>query len=181
MTMEEKYQIVISNDQSYDNQLLYGVKSTKIFCRPSCSSKKPLRKNTVFFYTNQEAIENGYRPCKRCRPDRETYQPDEELVAEVKRYLDQHFLDDEVLSQLPSEFSISANHLRRVFKLVMQCTLNQFLVSKKIDEAKRLLNQPQYSIIEIVHQSGFKSSSNFYKCFKNITKMTPREYRNGDV
>ena len=178
MTIEEKYQIVISNDKSFDNQFLYGVKSTKIFCHPSCNSKKPLRKNTVFFYTFQEAIEKGYRPCKRCRPDKEAYQPDAEFVAEVKRYIDMHFLDEEVLSQLPGEFSISENHLRRVFKLVMDKTLHQYLINKKIDEAKYLLIQSNFSIIEIIYKSGFKSSSSFYKFFKDINKMTPREYRN---
>lgn len=177
MTMEEKYQIVISNDQSYDNQLLYGVKSTKIFCRPSCNSRKPLRKNTVFFISNEEAISQGYRPCKRCRPDRELYRPDEDLVAEVKKYIDLHFREGDVISQLPSDFSISMNHLRRVFKWVMKQTLNQYLIKKRIDEAKCMLKQSDFSIIEIVYKSGFKSSSNFYKCFKGITGMTPREFR----
>ncbi len=177
MTMEEKYQIVVSNDKSYDNQLLYGVKSTKIFCHPSCSSKKPLRKNTVFFNSNEEAIIQGYRPCKRCRPDKEIYRPDQELVAEVEEYIDEHFREGDVISRLPSEFSISMNHLRRVFKWVMKKTLNQYLVKKRIDESMCLLRQSDVSIIEIVHQSGFKSSSNFYKCFKDIAEMTPREYR----
>ena len=63
-----KWKVVIENDNSFDECFFYAVKSTGIFCRPSCRSKPPLQNNVEFFHTSEEAVKAGYRPCKRCRP-----------------------------------------------------------------------------------------------------------------
>lgn len=68
MDEQEKLQAIQNRDKSYDGKFLFGVKTTKIICRPGCPAKIPLEKNVVFFDTMEEAIEKGYRPCKRCKP-----------------------------------------------------------------------------------------------------------------
>ncbi len=68
MNDKEKIKAVLSRDKSYDDKFIFGVKSTKIICKPSCPSKLPLEKNIVFFHSIDEAIKNGYRPCKICKP-----------------------------------------------------------------------------------------------------------------
>lgn len=69
MNEQEKMQAIQNKDVSYDGRFIYGVKTTKIICRPGCPAKVPLKKNIVFFDTMEEAIEKGYRPCKRCKPE----------------------------------------------------------------------------------------------------------------
>lgn len=68
MNDKEKIKAVLSRDNNYDDKFIFGVKSTKIICKPSCPSKLPLEKNIVFFNYIDEAIHNGYRPCKICKP-----------------------------------------------------------------------------------------------------------------
>ena len=68
MTAQEKWLAIQNRDRSYDGKLIYGVKTTKIVCRPGCPARVPLFKNIIFFDTMDEAAEKGYRPCKRCKP-----------------------------------------------------------------------------------------------------------------
>ena len=76
----EKWQALISCDKDYDGLYFYGVKTTGIFCRPSCKSRMPIRDNVIFFHNSRKAIEMGFRPCKRCRPDQVDFEPNLELI-----------------------------------------------------------------------------------------------------
>jgi len=67
---QEKYDFLGRQDKSYDGQFYIAVKTTGIFCLPSCSAKKPLQKNVIFYDTKEEAIKNGFRACKVCKPDK---------------------------------------------------------------------------------------------------------------
>lgn len=77
MNAQEKLQAIQNRGSSYDGKFIFGVKSTKIVCRPGCPAKVPLEKNIVFFETLEEAVQKGYRPCKRCKPE-QLYQSQEE-------------------------------------------------------------------------------------------------------
>ncbi len=67
---QEKYDCLGRRDKKYDGKFFVAVKSTKIFCLPSCRAKKPLQKNVIFYDTKDEAIQNGFRACKICKPDK---------------------------------------------------------------------------------------------------------------
>lgn len=69
MNEQEKVRAIQNRDSSYDGKFIFGVKTTKIICRPGCPARVPLEKNIVFFDTMAKAIEKGYRFCKRCRPE----------------------------------------------------------------------------------------------------------------
>lgn len=69
ITFETMWEAVISSNNRFDEIFYYAVKTTGIYCKPSCKSKIPLQQNVLFFYTKNDALEKGYRPCKRCRPD----------------------------------------------------------------------------------------------------------------
>lgn len=69
MTEQEKMKAIQTRDKNYDGKFIFGVRSTKIICRPRCPSRLPLEKNVVFFDTIEQAIQGGYRPCKRCKPE----------------------------------------------------------------------------------------------------------------
>ena len=84
LTDNEKWDAVVHCDPTYDGQFFYGVKTTGIFCRPSCKSKTPLRENVEFFDEAAVASARGMRPCKRCRPDLLDYAPTRELLSKIK-------------------------------------------------------------------------------------------------
>lgn len=83
----EKWQAVASCDSKYDGMFFYGVKTTGIFCRPSCKSRTPIRANVIFFDNVVNAIEAGFRSCKRCCPDKIVFEPDLELVKKVNHII----------------------------------------------------------------------------------------------
>ena len=84
MTEQEMWEAVQRSDASYDGLFFYAVKTTGIFCRPSCKSKPPKRENLCYFASGEEARAAGFRPCKRCRSDLLEYQPMREIAAEIR-------------------------------------------------------------------------------------------------
>lgn len=174
---QEKWQAVISCDNRYDGMFFYGVKTTGIFCRPSCKSKTPVRGNVTFFENAAKAIENGFRPCKRCCPEKVVYQPDVELIEKVKDIFDADFDKQIDLRHVSKQLGVSTNHLIRLFKQHTDCTPAQYLTKIRIDKAKEMLKQSDTNILEIAYGTGYRSVSTFYKCFKEQTGHTPNEYR----
>ena len=86
----EQWRAIVGNDPSYDGQFYYAVKTTGIFCRPSCKSRPPNRENIGFFLTAEQALAAQFRPCKRCKPTGQRL-PDEEWIAMVTVYIDRHY------------------------------------------------------------------------------------------
>ena len=70
LSEQEKYDFIGSKDKKYDGKFYTAVKTTGIFCLPSCRAKKPLQKNVIFYDTKEKSIKNGFRACKICKPDK---------------------------------------------------------------------------------------------------------------
>lgn len=173
----EKWEAVISCDRKYDGLFYYGVKTTGIFCRPSCKSKTPIRENVIFFDNAAEALDEGFRPCKRCCPDKVDFQPDSELVEKAKNIFHTYFNKQVELSDISKQLGVSVNHLSKLFKQHTKLTPTQYIIKLRVEKAKELLKKSDKNIVEISFETGFKSLSNFYKCFKEETEFTPSEYR----
>ncbi|HBF36041.1 MAG TPA: AraC family transcriptional regulator [Firmicutes bacterium] len=176
-TDNEKWQAVLECDETFDGQFYYGVKTTGVFCRPSCKSKTPLRKNVEFFDTIESAFAFGLRPCKRCRPDRLSYHPKSELIEQAKNIYDTYFDDGVKLSLGIKQLNISQNHLIRIFHQQLNLTPGQYLQKLRIEKALELLANPDSKILNIAFICGFGSLSNFNVCFKKKVGLTPTEYR----
>ena len=111
---ETMYRALVNRDPSFEGIFYIGVRTTGIFCRPTCSAKKPARENVDFFATSTDALENGYRPCLRCHPlDPNAHPPKliERLRAEVQRAPDGRLTDKELAA-----LSIDPSTARRQFK-----------------------------------------------------------------
>jgi AraC family transcriptional regulator of adaptative response / methylphosphotriester-DNA alkyltransferase methyltransferase len=173
----EKWQAVISCDNCYDGLFFYGVKTTGIFCRPSCRSKTPARENVVFFDNSKVAADEGFRPCKKCRPDKAVFEPDSELVKKAKDILDSNFDNTIDLRDISKQLGVSTNHLARLFKKQLGLTPANYITGLRIAKAAELLGQSDANVLEIAYMTGFKSLSNFYRCFKARTGITPKEHR----
>ncbi len=173
----EKWQAVINCDKSYDGIFFYGVRTTGIFCRPSCRAKNPARENVVFFATVEQAIKKGFRPCKKCRPDLLVFEPEQDLVKQVKNIFDYKGHTYLELNKISKSLGVSTGHLIRLFKHYQGLTPVQYLTKLRINNAAELLIKSDMNILDIAYMSGFQSLSNFYRCFKKLTGYAPNEYR----
>lgn len=173
----EKWQAVVNCDKSYDSSFFYGVRTTGIFCRPSCRAKTPAQANVVYFDNAEDAAAAGFRPCKRCCPDRVDFEPDAELANKAKDMLYKSCDSPVELRRISTQLGVSMNHLERLFRKHIGLTPTQYITGVRVDKALELLGKPDGKILEIAYTSGFKSLSYFYKCFKEQTGYTPEEYR----
>lgn len=177
MTADEMYEAVINNDANYDGLFFYGVLSTGIFCRPSCQSKKPLRENVRFFRNAGEAIEAGFRPCKRCRSDLLTYHPMRDIAETLKHHLDELYEHQVLWSEELRKIGLSERRAVEIFKEAYGMTPKAYMDSLRLNEAKRLLAQTDTKIIDIAASVGFGGLSTFNRFFKERTGCSPNMYR----
>lgn len=87
LSFDEMVEIFNAGDHSYDGVFYTAVKTTGIYCRPSCKAKKPKKENVTFYPTPKEAEDAGFRPCKRCQPDMIDFDPKMELITTAKTYM----------------------------------------------------------------------------------------------
>ncbi|MCX7709285.1 MAG: helix-turn-helix domain-containing protein [Clostridia bacterium] len=183
LTNEIKWQAVINNNAEYDGAFYYAVKTTGIFCRPSCKSRVPSRKNVVFFHSPEEALKDGFRPCKRCRPDEPelSVELDKKAYEKITWILEEEYMSPDILPELPLRMGISAFHLQRSYKKHTGYTPRAYLQKVRIIKAKQLLLDNQRSNTEICFSIGFHSLSSFYAAFRAETGLSPGKFRNQTI
>lgn len=174
---QEKWQAIRQRDASYDGTFWYGVRSTGIYCVPSCQSRLPGKENIVFFSTPEEAEAAGFRPCKRCRPDIAQYQPNQQFLLHVKSLIDNQFDDPMLLRETLGSLPVTVRHLNRLFKLKFHQTIHAYLMDKRLQAAAEKLCHTDESVVTIALTSGFHSMSSFYTNFKRAYGMPPQQYR----
>ncbi|HWR23743.1 MAG TPA: Ada metal-binding domain-containing protein [Feifaniaceae bacterium] len=177
LSEEEKWQACVRSDGSYDGRCYVAVKTTGIFCRPSCTARKPLRKNVAFYDTREEAQANGYRPCKRCRPDLAEFRPAEEAAELCRRLLEREYRNPAPLNEVLKEMNISSGHMGAIFKQHYGVTPVIYRNRLRVEAARRMLRETKLGVAEIALDCGFKSLAPFYEAFKRQTGKTPQGYR----
>lgn len=177
MTNAEKWKAALACDQSFDGVFFYAIKTTGIFCRPSCRSRAPLQKNVVFFERAEQAMEAGFRPCKRCRPDLLTYDPKCEIALRAKAALDGTLARGEAPDAALCGLGISKQRLNAIFKGYFGTTILQYIKNARISDAKAALRDTEISVAQIAYDAGFQSLSAFYRAFQRQTGLAPGEYR----
>ncbi|GAA4713890.1 bifunctional transcriptional activator/DNA repair enzyme AdaA [Brevibacillus fulvus] len=172
----ELWEIFVSCDSSYDHLFYAAVTTTKIYCRPSCKSRKPKQTNVRFYRTRAQAEQAGFRACKRCRPDCDL-SPQLELVTDALEYLMKHYRQKLVLQDIAEAVGVSPYHLERLFKQTTSLTPRQHLEKIRVDKAAYLLKKSKRSNLQICYEVGFQSPSNFYKAFRRLKQCSPAAYR----
>lgn len=175
-SFDEMWEKVMACDRKYDGLFYTAVKTTKIYCRPSCRSRKPKKINVDFYLTMAEAEEKGFRACKRCQPETE-YSPDEELTRQVMAYLTANYRESISLQDIAAHVGMSPSYLERVFKQETLETPRTILEKIRIDKAAELLKRTSLSNLEVCFETGFQSPSNFYKIFRKLKAHSPHEFR----
>lgn len=175
-SFEEMWEKIIACDRKYDGLFYTAVKTTGIYCRPSCRSRKPKKMNVVFYPTLHEAERQGYRACKRCQPDIE-HSPNKAFALNAISFLTVNYKRKLSLEDLANHLGMSLSYVDRLFKLETAETPRSYLEKLRIDKAAYLLKNTAQSNLEICYEVGFQSPSHFYKAFRRLKACTPSEYR----
>ncbi|WP_218091021.1 bifunctional transcriptional activator/DNA repair enzyme AdaA [Paenibacillus solanacearum] len=173
---DEAWQAIIGNDASYDGIFFYAVKTTGIFCRPSCKSRVPNQTNVRIFRNARQALEAQFRPCKRCKPDGLRL-PDEEWVAQIEQWIEGHYGETLTLGKVAELFHGSPYHLHRTFKRVKGITLAEHIQQTRIGQAMTELRTTARSIMDIAIAVGIPNAAHFATVFQKKTGLTPTQYR----
>jgi AraC family transcriptional regulator of adaptative response/methylated-DNA-[protein]-cysteine methyltransferase len=164
------YRALVNRDSSFEGIFYVGVRTTGIFCRPTCSAKKPARENVDFFSTASEALHGGYRPCLRCHPmDPEKPAPKliERLRAEVERAPGGRLTDKELTA-----LSIDPSTARRQFKRHYGMTFQAYYRARRMGLALREVKRGE-RVEEVQTETGFGSASGFRDAFTRIFGEPP--------
>ncbi|MCJ8007134.1 bifunctional transcriptional activator/DNA repair enzyme AdaA [Lederbergia wuyishanensis] len=176
LSFDEMWEKIIACDRKYDGIFFTAVKTTKIYCRPSCRSRKPKKMNVEFYSDMSEVEKAGYRPCKRCQPEVE-HSPNIALVRNIITFLVNHYKQNLALKDIADQVGLSPFYLERLFKQETSETPRTYLEKIRIDKAAYLLKSTNLTNLEICYEVGFHSPSNFYKVFRNLKNCSPSEYR----
>jgi AraC family transcriptional regulator of adaptative response / methylphosphotriester-DNA alkyltransferase methyltransferase len=176
--IEEYWKAIVECDKSYDGKFFYGVLTTGIFCRPSCKSRTPKMENVKIYKTITDAQNDGLRPCKRCRPELITgYSSIEQLVENVMEMISHSYATELTLHEIARRTFVSPFYLQRVFKQKTQMSPTQYLMLKRLEVAKSLLETSPLSITQIALRVGFKNSAHFSSIFAKAVGVPPSKYR----
>lgn len=179
LDFEQCWQAVLRRDRSQDGKFVTAVRSTGIYCRPSCPARHPGREQVQFFAAPEEARAAGYRACKRCRPDG----PDENeahvaLAGSICRYLERRSGEPVTLAELADQFHVSPFHLQRTFRKIMGVTPRQYAEALRSRKVKEGLRQEE-TVTGAIYEAGYGSSSGYYEKASAQLGMTPGAYRRG--
>lgn len=173
---DEHWQAIIHNDSSYDDKFFYAVKTTGIFCRPSCKSRTPNKNNVRTFLNAKQALSERFRPCKRCKPNGIKL-PDEDWVTQITAYINKHYREALTLEILADMCHGSPYHLQRTFKRMKGITPLEYIQQIRVAKAMHYLADTNLTIMEIGFTVGIPNTAHFATLFKKKTGYTPTEYR----
>ncbi|MBE1556887.1 bifunctional transcriptional activator/DNA repair enzyme AdaA [Sporosarcina limicola] len=179
LSKDTMWKATISCDPAYDGIFFYAVKTTGIYCRPSCKSRVPNEENASFFSYAEEAKRAGYRPCKRCRPDLNciNYDPFDFILEDTMLLIKNNYDQNMSLHDIASSVGVSRFHLNRIFKERTGCTPRIYLEKIRVRKAKELLLITNFNSTEIGYKIGYQSISSFYNAFKKNTGFSPTQFR----
>jgi|SRR5688572_49990 AraC family transcriptional regulator of adaptative response/methylated-DNA-[protein]-cysteine methyltransferase len=167
-----------AKDRAFDGVVFFGVRTTGIFCRPSCSSRRPKRENVSFYSTAEEAQRAGFRACLRCRPlEVEFTDSSAEIVAKAFRILRDRDREIASVEDLAAEMRVSSGHLQKTFKGMLRMTPKEVMDMFRLDDFKESVRTAD--VTTSLYDSGFGSSRSLYEKAGGRLGMTPAVYKKG--
>lgn len=177
---DECWEQVVRRDRAADGRFVYAVRTTGVYCRPSCPSRRPLRANVAFFPGTTLAERAGFRPCRRCRPNEHN---DADLRATLVAKACRQIEDAEEppsLEDLAAAAGLSRFHFHRLFKAVAGVTPKAYADAARARRIRENLDS-NGTITEAIYDSGFNSSGRFYAGAVARLGMTPTAFRQGGI
>ncbi len=172
----ESWDAVLKKDFSRDGQFYFAVKTTGIYCRPSCPSRTPKRANVSFYSTTAAAREAGFRACLRCAPDglSKRQQQTQAILQACRAIEDQ--TERISLNDLAEKVGLSPHHFHRLFKDVTGVTPHDYFKARQIAQIGESIKNST-SVTEAIYDAGFSSSGRFYENTDAMLGMTPKAYK----
>ncbi|HEY0100662.1 MAG TPA: bifunctional DNA-binding transcriptional regulator/O6-methylguanine-DNA methyltransferase Ada [Pyrinomonadaceae bacterium] len=178
---ETRWRAVETRDASFNGIFFYGVRSTGVYCKPSCPSRRPRRAQVVFYASADEAEAEKFRACRRCRP-REVGARDARLdmVEQACRLIEAATPGEgwPSLNELGQRLGVSSYHLQREFKKIVGVSPRQYGVAHRIKQFKSRIKKGE-SVIDAMNEAGYGSSSRLYEHTNAELGMTPASYARG--
>jgi AraC family transcriptional regulator of adaptative response/methylated-DNA-[protein]-cysteine methyltransferase len=175
---EEYWAAVQRRDHAYDGRFYTAVRTTGIYCKPSCPARHPARRHVRFYASPEAAEADGYRACRRCHPRQAGHiEPQLDRVVAICRYLE---ATDHIptLGELSERFALSPHHLQRTFRRIVGVSPRQYADAFRQGRLKAFLKQ-QESVTDALYAAGYGSSSRLYEQSDDSIGMTPIHYRSG--
>jgi AraC family transcriptional regulator of adaptative response/methylated-DNA-[protein]-cysteine methyltransferase len=168
-----------SRDAGFDGLFYYGVRTTGVFCRPACPSRRPRRANVSYFALPEAARAAGFRACLRCRPEGvNPRDPQAELVRSVCRLIERATEGRPNMDAVGEELKLSRSHLQRLFKKLMGITPREYAEALRVERFKGRVRAGR-SVADATYEAGYGSSSRLYEKASAQLGMTPATYRKG--
>jgi len=179
---DQCYKALTAHDARFDGRFFVGVASTRIYCRPVCTVRTPLRRNCHFYPSAAAAEAEGYRPCLRCRPElapgHAAVDANRRLAQAAAGLIDDGRLAPEArLPELARALGVTDRHLRRVFGDEFGVSPVEYAQTQRLLLAKRLLTDTGMPVIDVAMASGFSSLRRFNHLFRTRYRMTPGALR----
>ncbi|HTT08548.1 MAG TPA: bifunctional DNA-binding transcriptional regulator/O6-methylguanine-DNA methyltransferase Ada [Gammaproteobacteria bacterium] len=175
---DPRWAAVVAKDRSFDGGFYYSVKTTGVYCRPSCPARLPKRMNVRFHRTCAEAEAAGFRPCKRCKPDQPALHAQyTAAVARACRLIEAAEKSPK-LDELAKAAGLSPYHFHRIFKAVTGVTPKAYAMAHRQKRIRDRLGR-NATVTDAIYDAGFVSSGRFYATATHMLGMTPRDYRAG--
>ncbi|AKT42494.1 bifunctional DNA-binding transcriptional regulator/O6-methylguanine-DNA methyltransferase Ada [Chondromyces crocatus] len=175
---DPRWAAVLSRDAKQDGQFFYSVRSTGVYCRPSCGARPARPENVAFHVTAAAAAQEGFRPCKRCKPDRPPLaEQHADVVAELCRFI-QRADHAPTLDELASHAGFSPYHVHRIFKTATGLTPKAYAVAHRAERVRTELGR-RSTVTEAIYGAGYGSNGRFYEDAPEVLGMTPTAYRTG--
>ena len=179
---EARWSAVQARDADADGVFWYSVRSTGVYCRPSCGARPALRKNVAFHDSREAAEQAGFRPCLRCKPDQPPLaERQAAIVAQACRLIDAAAADAETapdLDSLATAVGVSRFHFHRMFKAVTGITPKAYANAQRARRMQDGLAQ-QATVTDAMYAAGYNSSGRFYAQSPSVLGMTPTAFRAG--
>jgi AraC family transcriptional regulator, regulatory protein of adaptative response / methylated-DNA-[protein]-cysteine methyltransferase len=172
-----RWKAVRDKNGEFDGAFFFAVRTTGIFCRPSCSSRTPKREHVSFFANADEAEIAGFRACLRCRPKSEYYPgAAASLIMRAFEYMNSD-ADVPTVDELSSLLDVSTGHLQKTFRALLGLTPKEVIDMLRIEKFKE--NVKRSDVITSLYDSGFGSSRSLYEKAGERLGMTPAVYKKG--
>ncbi|HEX5832056.1 MAG TPA: bifunctional DNA-binding transcriptional regulator/O6-methylguanine-DNA methyltransferase Ada [Gemmatimonadaceae bacterium] len=174
----EAWAAVAARDGTYDGAFVYAVRTTKVYCRPSCPARRPRREHVRFYGSPDAAEAEGYRACKRCRPRSTVATAAEGAVALAIAHIDAHLDEPVTLDALAAVAGGSPFHLQRTFKRIVGLSPRQYRDARRLERLKVQLRRGD-TVSRATFEAGFGSSRAVYEKAGAGLGMSPAAYRRG--
>lgn len=176
---------VNTRDAAFNGVFVVALTSTRVYCRPACPSRLARPEHRRFFTSSAAADAEGFRPCRRCRPELLTGDTPLDAVPRIAQQVIEQIaggaLDRQSIPELAVSMGVSERHLRRALARRVGLTPSQLALAQRLLRATALLRDPAPSVARVAYDSGFRSVRRFNAVFRQQFGMSPTEWRRGEA